>query len=49
MLFLDFDIIFCFKIALEKKIKINLSKILNTFENMKNGALALKEQMLHFL
>ena len=33
----------------KKKIKKNLSKVLNTFENiMENGASAPKEQMLHF-
>ena len=32
-----------------KKFKKNLSKVLNTFENiMENGAFAPKEQMLHF-
>ena len=39
-LFLDHDIIFYFKLKL-KKIKKQLSKVLNTFENiMKNGAFA---------
>ena len=34
---------------IEKKIKKNLSKVLNTFENiMENGAFALLEQMLYF-
>ena len=31
-----------------KKINKNLSEVLNTFENMENGAFAPKEQMLHF-
>ena len=32
-----------------KKLKKNLRKVLNTFENiMENGAFALLEQMLHF-
>ena len=39
-LFLDHDIIFYFKTTL-KKIKKNLSQVLNTFENiMENGAFA---------
>ena len=47
-LFLDHDIISYFETTL-KKIKKNLSKVLNSFENiMENGAFALKEQMLHF-
>ena len=33
----------------KKKIKKNLSKVLNTFKNiMENGAFAQNEQMLHF-
>ena len=32
----------------ELKIKKNLSKVLNTFENIGNGAFALHEKMLHF-
>ena len=48
MLFLDHDIIFYFKATL-KKVKKNVSLVLNTFENiLKNGAFAPKEQMLHF-
>ena len=48
MLFLDNDTIFYFQTIL-KKFKKNLSKVLNTFENiMENGAFALLEQMLHF-
>ena len=31
-----------------KKFNKNLSEVLNTFENMENGAFASKEQMLHF-
>ena len=45
--FLDHDIIFYFQTTL-KKFKKNLSKILNTFENMENGVFALMEQMLYF-
>ena len=45
-LFLDHDIIFYFKTL--KKFKKNLSKVLNNFENMENGAFAPNEQMLHF-
>ena len=42
-LFLDHDIIFYFKTTLGKKIKKNLSKVLNTFENiMENGVFAPK-------
>ena len=48
MLFLDHDIIFYF-LTMLKKCNKNLSKVLNTFENvMENGAFAPKEQMLHF-
>ena len=48
-LFLDHDIIFYFYTTLKKKIKKNLSKVLNTFEHiMENEAFALKEQMLYF-
>ena len=47
-LFLDHDIIFCFRQHLNK-FKKNLSKVLNTFENiMENGAFAPMEQMLDF-
>ena len=51
-LFLDHDIIFYFYNNIEKKIKKNLSKVLNTFEStMENGANApfsiILEQMLH--
>ena len=45
--FIDHDIISILGKKL-KKIKKNLGKILNTFENiMENGAFAPKEQMLH--
>ena len=48
MLFLDHEIIFYFKKTLEK-IKKKLSKVLNTFESIKeNGAFAPEEQMLAF-
>ena len=47
-LFLDHDIIFYFKTTLKKN-QENLSKALNTFENiMENGAFTPKEQKLHF-
>ena len=46
-LFLDHDIIFYFYTML-KKFNKNLSEVLNTFDNMENGAFAPKEQMLHF-
>ena len=46
-LFLDRDIVFYFETTL-KKLKKNLSQVLNTFENMENEAFAPKEQMLHF-
>ena len=48
MLFLDHGIIFYFWTTLKKNHE-NISKVLNTFENViENGAFAPMEQMLNF-
>ena len=48
-LYLDNDNIFYFQTTMKKFKKKKISSVLNTFENiMENGALAPKEQMLHF-